>query len=173
MKRAGIHLFVAGSLIVAFLGCSKNEITSTAECTDDDFFCQYSSRAFQMGFSSWPYAPSEGSVSSTYRFLADHSDIYSEHIDSEIPWNAWIQDLPLPDRFVNSIASKRSARIPGSELTLSVSLLNNSRTDLAPDFDGTIPDYNEMNDASIEDAYVKHLTYIARELNPDYFLSSI
>ncbi|PWN07635.1 hypothetical protein DDZ15_03420 [Rhodohalobacter mucosus] len=126
-----------------------------------------------MGFSTWPYAPSSESVSTTYQFIEDHSDIYSEHIDSEIPWNAWINDLPLPDGFIDLIESKKTEKLPGTELTVSVSILNNARADLAPDYDGSIPDYIDLNDTHIEDAYVKHLAYITRELNPDYLLIAI
>jgi hypothetical protein len=58
-------------------------------------------------------------------------------------------------------------------LTVSVSLLNGSRTDLATDYDGLTPTYQALNDTSIENAYFKHLEYIAEALQPDHFVIAI
>jgi hypothetical protein len=126
-----------------------------------------------MGFSTWPYAPSVESVEATYQFLSNNADVYSEHIDSNIPWEAWINGLPLPAEFINEIAAKTLRKIPNAKLTLSVSLLNSARDELAFDFDGTIPNYTAINDAQIENAYFQHLKYITNQLNPDYLVMAI
>ena len=168
MNKFGIPALLT---LVIFIACNKNEVSSD-ECSDQ-FFCEYDNRNFQMGFSTWPYAPTLDAVEGTYEFIETHSDIYSEHIDSNIPWDAWINDTELPAEFVNEITGKASHRIDGKKLTLSVSLLNSSRTELAFDFDGSIPDYNALNDAQIEDAYFAHLSYITNQLNPDYLILAI
>lgn len=126
-----------------------------------------------MGFTSWPYAPSEEATNNTYTFLSDNADIYSEHIDSYIPWNSWMRDSALPEQFVNEISAKAARKLPNAKLTVSVSLLNSARNELASDLDGSVPEYSSFNDTRIEEAYFKHLKYIAANLNPDYLLVAI
>jgi hypothetical protein len=158
--------------ISVLFGCSKNEDTP-AEETTDGFFDFESSRNFRMGFTTWPFAPTTASVEDTYMFLARHTDVYSEHIDSNIPWDAWINDLPLPQAFISDISGRASRRLPGTTLSLSVSLLNNDRDELAFDFDGSVPAYTSLDDTEIVEAYIKHLEYITIQLNPDYLILAI
>ena len=176
MKKIKLHPFLVSVLIMAFVACDKEDegqVNALSDCESNDFFCEFDSRNFQMGFTTWPYAASSASVNNTYQFIANNGDIYSEHIDSEIPWEAWINNLALPVEFTNSIAGKVDKVIPNSKLTVSVSLLNGSRNDLAPDFDGTTPSYSELNDSHIEEAYFRHLKYITNQLNPDYLIIAI
>lgn len=126
-----------------------------------------------MGFSSWPYAATAEAVDDTYRFISENADVYSEHIDANIPWNAWINELPLPEGFINDIEGRKSRKIDGKKLAVSVSLLNIPRNELAFDIDGTVPHYGAMDDKHIEDAYVNHLHYIIDQLEPDYLIAAI
>jgi len=158
--------------LLALLGCSSDDDQDSPH-SEPGFFDQYPSRSFAMGFSTWPYAPTVEAVEDTYQFISDHSDIYSEHIDANIPWDAWINGSPLPQAFIDDIANRVSKRLPNASLTLSVSLLNTDRSDLASDFNGQPPSYGSMNDLHIEDAYYSHLTYIVDELQPEYLLMAI
>jgi hypothetical protein len=126
-----------------------------------------------MGFSTWPYAPTIQSVNDTYQFISNNADIYSEHIDSNIPWNSWINDLPLPSEFTDDINARLSHKISNTELTLSVGLLNIERSDLAEDYNGTVPSYTRLNDSKIEDAYFKHVQYLTALFDPDYLIIAI
>ncbi len=170
MKENKIHLLLMLIITTLFVSCNNEEENPSVDCTHNDFFCEYSSRSFNMGFSTWAYAPRVESVDSTYQFITNNSDIYSEQIDFKIPWNAWINGLPLPIEYINDIAARTSRKIPNTKLTVSVSLLNNSRDELAFDFDGTIPNYTALNDVQIEDAYFQHLKYITNQMNPDYLV---
>ena len=160
-------------LAFLMLACNKETDKKVDDCIDSHFFSEYSSRSFKMGFSTWAYAKRVEAVDSTYLFIRQNSDIYSEHIDNNIPWNSWINDLPLPAEFTNEIAARVSRRIVDKKLTVSVSLLNTSRNELAPDFDGSVPEYSALNDVEIADAYFKHLRYIVTQLNPDYLIIAI
>ncbi len=140
------------------------------EPEDSGFFSEYDTRNFMLGFTSWPYAPTVAAVDSTYGFIKNYADIYTEHFDYRIPWKAWFGDEALPAEFTNDLAGKVARRIPGKKLLLSVSLLNNSRNDLAYDYDGTTPLYEHLYDKKIEDAYYKHVIYLIEHLSPDYLV---
>ncbi len=165
-----IARFLIPSLLFILFACESSE--PAFDCVDPDFFAEHT-RSFSMGFSTWPYAPSQAAVDNTYGFIAANADIYSEHIDSNIPWDAWINDGPLPEAFTSDIRGRAEKRIAGTPLTVSVSLLNNLRTDLASDYDGSTPAYNSIADPHIESAYVEHLVYIVGQLNPDYLIMAI
>lgn len=160
-------------IITAALLFSCEEDVETDSGANNDFFSEYSARNFEMGFSTWAYAPTTESVDATYQFISNSADVYSEHIDANIPWNAWINDLPLPQEFTDEIAGRASRKIPNVKLTVSVSLLNSARNELAFDFDGTVPNYTAFNDTEIEDAYFRHLEYITNQLDPDYLILAI
>lgn len=173
MKERFVYLFLLSTAIVLLFGCEEERETAPDDGTSDNFFSEYNSRNFEMGFSTWPYAPTVESVDDTYQFISNNADIYSEHIDASIPWNAWMNDLPLPQEFTDEIAGRAAKKISDAKLTVSVSLLNSARNELAFDFDGTVPDYTALNDTEIEDAYFKHLEYITNRLNPDYLILAI
>lgn len=165
------------SLIFSSISCKENEKiildNPSASCATENFFSDYTSKNFKMGFSTWSYAPTQEAVEGTYQFIENNSDIYSEHIDNKIPWQAWINDTALPTEFTNEIAGRASKRILNHELLVAVSLLNSDRSDLASDFDGKTPNYTTLNEQKIEDAYFKHIDYLLKELNPNYLVIAI
>jgi len=168
--KTKILLFTIFLLIAS---CNHEEAPIDENCIDTTFFSQYNSKSFYLGFSTWSYAKTYEAVDDTYQFISENSDIYSEHIDYKIPWNAWINGLSLPLDFTEEIAARASRKIENAKLSVSVSLLNNERNDLAYDFDGTIPNYNSLDDIEIENAYFKHVKYITDQLNPDYLIIAI
>jgi len=168
MKKILATVFI---LACALLGCNKDE--SVKICITENFFNEYPTRNFQMGFSTWIYAPSQESKDDTYRFIGKNSDIYSEHIDDKIPWDAWINNTVLPAEFTDDIASRASNKISNSQLVVSIGLLNGDRSNLAEDFDENPPSYTALNDQKIEDAYFKHVKYIIDALQPNYLVIAI
>jgi hypothetical protein len=158
-------IFIFSLLLLA--NCKKEKSDET------NFFSAYNQRAFNMGFTTWPYARTVQAVDDTYQFLSENTDIYAEHIDHFIPWNAWLNNTALPTDFVNNIQSKANRKIPGKKLLLSIGLLNSSRDDLMEDYDGTIPAYTHLNDTHIADAYYKHVHYLVNALQPDKLVIAI
>ncbi len=130
-------------------------------------------RNFKMGFSTWSFGPNIADRDETYQFLDLNTDIYSEHIDYKIPWNAWINNLPLPTEFTNEINYRVSKKPANHKLLLSVSLLNLERNDLCEDYDGSTPSYSALSDTHIENAYFKHLEYLISKFNPNYLIIAI
>jgi len=160
--------------LLIFIGCSEDHPVSTSvNCAEENYFSEFSSRNFKMGFTTWSYGPKIQNVDDTYQFIKNQADIYAEHIDNKIPWNAWRHDLDLPIEFSIEIAGRVSRRITNKEFLLSVSLLNSNRSDLAEDFDGKVPNYVNLNDSAIENAYFKHIQYLIDAFNPDYLVIAI
>jgi hypothetical protein len=142
-------------------------------CEGTNRLSEINQRNFGMGFTTWPYASSSESVDDTYSFLSNNATIYVEHIDNRIPWDAWINDETLPEAFVNDVASRKQKSINSLNLLLAVSILNGGRSGLIEDFQGNLPEFEQLDDAAIENAYVAHLNYLIDELSPDYLLISI
>lgn len=165
-------LFIVGLLIVS---CEDKNPTEpeTLACERLESISQLGNRTFKMGFTSWIYAPEISAKENTYTFLAQNGDIYAEHLDNMLPWDAWINDTPFPQEFLTDIDDRVQRRIIGNELLLSVSLLNSLRTELISDYDGSVPQYTNLDDAHIRDAYVKHLRYLSDRFEPDYLVAVI
>lgn len=164
------HFVLLITLII--LSCDKDEPEKDT-CPSDNFHEVIDSRNFYMGFSTWSYGPDIEDVENTYQFIAQNADIYLEHLDNKIPWNAWINNTDLPSEFTNDMQYRVTQKITGHKLLLSVSLLNTDRNDLQEDFDGSIPSYSALNDLTIENAYFKHLEYLVNQFNPDYLVMAI
>lgn len=148
-------------------GCRKRK---DAPCPNNNFVGGFPSRNFSMGFTTWPFGPDYADRESTYQFIAANADIYTEQFDNYIPWNALINDQPLPTDLINDIASRLSLRPAGHALMVSVSLLNIERTGLLADQDGSIPAYPILNDPAIANAYSKYLKYLVDRFHPDYLV---
>ncbi len=131
---------IVGALLVSLLTNCSEDKPGVAALSD---------REFKMGFTTWSYGPNLQDVNDTYSFITGNADIYAEHIDSNIPWNAWINDLALPSEFTNEIFGRANRKISGKPLLLSVSLLNSNRDELASDFDDTVPTYDNLDDSHI------------------------
>ena len=151
-------------MFIASLGCSDDEEAIT---TKD------STRNFLMGFTTWSFGPNIQDVNDTYNFIADNADVYVEHLDNFIPWNAYLSNQPLPTEFTDDIEGKASRRISGSELILSIGLLNNNRDDLTEDIDGSTPLYSALNDDALVAAYTAHIDYLIGQFSPDYLVIAI
>jgi hypothetical protein len=148
-------------------GCRKK---NDASCAANNFSSSIPSRNFSMGFTTWPFGPDIANRTSTYQFIGMNADIYSEQFDNYIPWNALMNDLPLPADLTNDIASRLSLRPSGHEMMVSVSLLNIERTNLLVDQDGSLPPYTTLNDPAIATAYIKYLKYLVSQFQPDYLV---
>ena len=167
-----IHWITLVIFTLLLLGCSSDN-RQEIDPADDLFFDEYNTREFKMGFTTWPYAPSQEAVIDTNSFLESNGDVYSEHIDSEIPWNAWLNNTVLPDFFTEMVATRAARRTSENSMTLSISLLNLERSDLMQDVDGTVPHYSSLADDHIADAYYKHVHYLVEQLTPQYLVIAV
>ena len=164
MGKAYLITFWLGLCLYGLGGCSTD---AASELEHQE------ARNHAMGFTTWSFGPNLQDVDDTYNFIANNADVYVEHLDGTIPWNAWINDVPLPTEFTNEMMGRSNRRIPGKDLVLSVGLLNLNRDNLEPDFDGSVPPYTALNDPAIEEAYTKHVAYLVNLFNPDYLVIAI
>ena len=148
-------------LLISFSGCSIE---------NKDVEEQYQSRAFRMGFSTWPFGPGYDDKKQTMSFLSANADVYSEQIDSMIPWKALTGKEDYPEKFVDDIDFRAANKINNARLLLSVSLLNTDRSNLLADYDGSVPDYNSLDDAKISEAYCRYLKWLIDWLEPYYLI---
>ncbi|GMN12071.1 hypothetical protein MTsPCn9_08960 [Croceitalea sp. MTPC9] len=168
---SGISNFLIVLFFIGFIyGCNSDDSSRMVDSAPEK---EATSRNFRMGFTTWPYAPTLEAVTSTNMFLSSNGDIYSEHIDSNIPWNSWINSAELPNSFTEMVSNRAIRRSPENIMTLSISLLNLNRSDLMPDFDGEIPSYNSLNDEIIANAYYKHVNYLLEQLTPNYLVIAV
>jgi hypothetical protein len=72
MKKILIALLTM--MIGLLLSCSNDD--TQIDDTDGGFFSEYDSRNFEMGFSTWPYAPTVASVDDTYDFIGANAENY-------------------------------------------------------------------------------------------------
>ncbi len=167
-------LICVAVLILGISSCKSDDEQpplSTIECPINLYGWQ--TRNYKMGFTTWPYGPVDGDTDSTYAFIQRNGDIYTEHMDGQIPWSAWINGASLPESFTNALAYRVAKRNPNIKLLLSVNPLNTERNGLTEDYDGIKPTYESINDQHIEDAYFSHLQHLVDALNPDYLVMGI
>jgi hypothetical protein len=174
-----IHLLLSLGILLTFAGCKKDDpeeptgSSPTVDCPENSALDEIENRNFEMGFTTWPYDATVESVDNTYDFLSNNGSIYCEHLDNRIPWDALINDTSLPDAYVNDVQGRVNNAPVGLDFLLSVSILNNDRSDLIEDYAGNIPEYENLNDPEIAEAYTEHLTYLINQLNPDYLVMSL
>lgn len=166
-------IIIIFSIILGSVNYSCRKEVQAPDCPSNELINHSDYRRFMMGFSTWAYALEVNAVTGTYSFIESHSEIYSEHIDNKIPWDSWINGTPLPTEFVSEIAGRKSRKLANKKLSLSVSLLNINRDDLATDFNDSLPLYNQLNDQHIIEAYIAHLQYFIEQLNPDFLIVGI
>ncbi|HEU0064824.1 MAG TPA: glycosyl hydrolase 53 family protein [Flavisolibacter sp.] len=160
-------IFIIISLCICG-GCTKHSPSNA--CGNSTFPSDFTSRNFKMGFTTFPYAADYNARISTYNFIGNNSDIYSEQFDNYIPWKALINNIALPKDLTDDIASRLSLKPAGKQLMLSVSLLNIMRDGLLADIDGSLPAVTSINDTSILNAYNKYVSYLVDQFHPDFLV---
>lgn len=130
------------------------------------------SRTFQMGFSTWPYAPTLEAKESTYEFINNNSDIYSEQLDDHIPWMSIMDNRPLPEPMIKDLNERIRLKL-NKDLVLSVSLFNSGRDGLITGYNGEAPTYTKISDQAIEDTYYHYLTVVLDSLTPKYLVMAM
>lgn len=133
-------------------------------------------RAFELGFTPWPYDATSTAVGFVYTEAAARGDFIAHHLDSGIPWEEALNGTPYSAELEAEIAA-RLANTPASHRTyLAISPLNGGRDGLA-EYWGTatnqpLPapwDTREFDDADVITAYTNFAADLVQRFDPDYF----
>ena len=145
--------------------------TRLADCFEPGDSLIIENRTFQMGFSTWAYAPTQQAKEQTYSFLSQNGDIYSEQFDDHIPWFGLMDGKPLPEPAIMDLNSRLNNRIDETDLVASISLFNPERNGLITGYNGQAPTYETLSEKAIEDTYFTYVTTVLEDFpNLEYLV---
>jgi hypothetical protein len=139
-----------------------------------------SHRFFAMGFSSWPYDLTLEAVNWGYEQVGKYGDFIDEHLEEGVPWPEAQGDLPFPRNYQDVLNFRKSKRLPGHKLLVSINPLSIGRNSLAP-YRGEAPnqtlpkpwDQRSLNDPIVKQAYLKYARRLIEFFSPDYFCMGV
>ena len=134
------------------------------------------SRSFYMGVTPWPADFTVAEVQAAYRFIDQHCDIVSQHIDDGIPYEEFYSNRPLPVDFENDINYRATNSPTGKQIFLSVSALNLTRKEkadyysksLVSDSIKTLWKNLPVNDPKVINSYINYMNWLIEKFNPIY-----
>lgn len=158
-------------ILCAFFSCKedtpeKEEVsTPLTDCYEPNDSLIVTDRSFQMGFSTWAFAPTQSAKEQTYNFLSQNGDIYSEQFDDHIPWFGLMDGKPLPEPAVMDLNHRVNHRIDGTDLVASISLFNPERDGLITGYNGESPAYEILSEKGIEDTYFTYISTVLADFS--------
>lgn len=159
-----VHFYIAAFLfLLCCSGCKK----PTAG---------YSSRGFLLGVTPWPPDFTEKGYNLAYDFINTNCDMVSHHFDDGVPWEEIYSGLALPQNLLDDVARRKQKTHSSRKILLSVAPLKISRTERTGYYASStaskdlISQWNakSFKDSSVITAYVKFISYLIDQLNPDY-----
>jgi hypothetical protein len=149
-------------------------LTAFSFCTKKEKPVEY--RSFYMGVTPWPADFTVEEVQTAYRFIDQHCDIASQHIDDGIPYEEFYSTLPLPLDFENDINYRVNNTPAGKKIFLSVSALNLTRKEKADYYGKSIVADSiktrwknlPVNDPKVISAYINYMNWLINKFKPIY-----
>ncbi len=89
-----------------------------------------SRRTFRMGFTPFPYDMTLEAITEVKRFLHQNADVISIHLEG-VPWLEAYEGKPYHTKLMEDWQRHKEAKPPGGKVYLSLSPLNNGRSDIA------------------------------------------
>lgn len=173
--RCSAWIFAVAALPVvacttpASTGSSGTTSTSTGGAT----------RAFDLGFTSWPYDATTEAIDWTWTTLRAEGDVVSQHVEEGVPWTEAASGASFPASFDAQLVDRKK-RAAGAKQLLSLNPLDLSRTKLAgrrtdqlnvplePPWSGYA-----LDDPQVIDAYLAYVKRVADVLQPTYLQTGI
>ncbi len=133
-------------------------------------------RAFDMGFTPWPYDATVTAVSFVYTEISARGDFIAHHIDAGVPWQAAL-DGAAYDPAVESEIQARLDSTPANQRTyLAISPFNQNRDGLAGNW-GATPneqllapwDTRDFDSPEVIAAYTNFARDMITRFQPTYF----
>ena len=133
-------------------------------------------RAFELGFTPWPYDATVNAVNFVYTEIAQRGDFIAHHLDEGVPWEEALTGAAYPAEVEGEIAARLNATPAGMRTYLAISPLSGSRDGLAENW-GTTPnqplpppwDTRQFDDPEVIAAYTNFAADLIQRFGPDYF----
>lgn len=132
-------------------------------------------RAFHMGFTTWPYDATVDAVEDTYAKISQHGDLIAFHLDNGVPWPEAYTGDPFHPNFEAEINGMVDHIQPTEQVYLGICPLNGTRSGLAlyrgesggmalpPPWDSCT-----FNDPQVIDAYASYCLRMIDRFQPLY-----
>ena len=133
-------------------------------------------RAFDLGFTTWPYDATVEAVNFVYTEIAARGDFVAHHIDSGIPWQAALDGTPYDPAVEGEIQARLDNTAVGQRAYLAISPFSSARDGLAgnwgadPNEDLTAPwDTRDFDSPEVIAAYTNFARDMITRFEPTYF----
>ena len=133
-------------------------------------------RAFDMGFTTWPYDATVAAVSFVYTEIGARGDFVAHHIDSGIPWQAALDGTPYDPAVEAEIRGRIDNTAASQRTYLAISPFNTGRDGLAgnwgadPNEDLSAPwDARDFDSPEVITAYTNFARDMITRFEPTYF----
>src|SRR5690242_15681753 len=77
-------------------------------------------RAFNLGFTPWPYAATQEANDWTYAKTEENSDIVSHHLEEGVPWPEMLANQPFSGNLLAGLQDRKSKVKPWQKVLLSI-----------------------------------------------------
>lgn len=133
-------------------------------------------RAYELGFTPWPYDATVEAVNFVYSEVALRGDFIAHHLDGGIPWQEALDGTAYSAELDSEINTRLVNTPPDKRTYLALSPLNGGRDGLA-DYWGTAPNQSlpqpwdtlPLNDPDVITAYTNFAAHLIGQFGPDYF----
>ncbi len=133
-------------------------------------------RAFDLGFTTWPYDATVTAVNFVYTEIAARGDFVAHHIDSGIPWQAALDGTPYDPAVESEIQGRLDNTAVGQRAYLAISPFSTGRDGLAGNWgaatneDLTAPwDTRDFSSPEVVTAYTNFARDMITRFQPTYF----
>ena len=133
-------------------------------------------RAFELGFTPWPYDATTTAVNFIYSEAASRGDFIAHHLDGGVPWEEALNGTAYSAELESELSTRLSNTPANMRTYLALSPLNGARDGLA-DYWGTatnqpLPapwDTRGFADPEVLTAYTNFASDLIQRFDPDYF----
>ena len=159
--------------IAATAGCSSGGSESSA---DEPQNPPSFTRAFDMGFTTWPYDATTTAVNFVYTETSARGDFIAHHLDGGIPWQAALDGTAYNPAVEAEIQSRLDNTPVNQRMYLAISPFNTGRDGLADNWGAVTNerllapwDTREFDSAEVIAAYTNFARDMISRFQPTYF----